>query len=527
MKTFLIIAWGVAQLAALLSGNFLIFVVMLLVDAVWLVAANLGRIADQQRRTASVVSSPSVASIQPTAVPSRDDKPQNPSSGPLEWWEVESEMSDALEVEVWEDGGGLGSSSGTVDFQRMEYSFSSSYDSASGWTNHLIRRIESGNWEFKELWSCDSTDYGSRRSLRTPIDSLNEEFKVGTPEWDAELEPQYRRRLAKAQGWNAFPEDMSKTIEAKYQAMLSFFRTHLGLRPGMSEEEFSTLKAGASAWEPPVHPEDATLERFVLECIEGPDKRSSFPIRNPGLSLVGKADDCAWRLRDSSALAHQFQIKLVDSEVTIRDLGGGIAINGEKLGEHNLAEGDQISFAATKLKVIECRTTPSEPRRSTQPKEKSKYQLWAESHPEDVQALQELGRREMAETQPLRAAHKERLRPLVEQKERSLTAARAAHDDMVRPHRAEYDRAVTPLQKAYGKADSDLAEQAARPFADQYRRATESARKLLREAEEAAEATYKAQVKPLDDALATALKPISDNYAEKRRVLQASFGGKP
>src|SRR5258708_29506368 len=87
-----------------------------------------------------------------------------------------------------------------------------------------------------------------------------------------------------------------------------------------------------------------------------------------------------------------------------------------------------------------------EPPAASKPKEKSDFHIWGETFPDALRSLGELHRRESEETAPLRAAHKERIRPFVEQKERTMAAAKAAYEDMVRPFREEYERATRPLR---------------------------------------------------------------------------------
>jgi hypothetical protein len=376
-------------------------------------------------------------------------------------------------------------------------------------------------WEFKELWTV-SRSAGGPENSRTPVDEVSEEYGVGTPKWDPELEAQYHRRVAKALSWKPIPGPLSSVLEKQFQLALSFFQEHPGLHPRMKEAEFRALQPGAPVWTPPVHSEGAAPERLVLGCVEGPDKGDWFPLRARGLLLVGRLPECEWQLHDPNALDRQFQLKVSDESVLLRDLGGGTAINGEKPGERTLVAGDIITFGWTALKVVERKSTPPEPPAAKESKKKSSWDIWGEAFPDASRALDELNRRAFAETAPLYAAHKERIRPLVEQKERSIAAAKAAHDDMVRPLEEEFVRVIAPLRAAYGKADSDLADEAMQPFREKLYRAKEPARKMLKDAEKAANDTYKAQVRPYDESLAREIDPLRKRHDEERAAIMNS-----
>jgi hypothetical protein len=515
-------AWIIAQLIALFTGNFLLFLIMVLIDAVWFVGAVLVGIANRQAPNPQMLSE--AASIDDTArargLPAARVAPTRPAPrDPDELW---SEMQELVDVRLPDGGDEYGWQHFSLDFARMEYSSSGGPrdDDFVSEGEAIIRRTESG-WEFKDLWTVSSS-FGKVKRSQTPVDEVNEEFGVGTPKWDPELEAQYRRRVVKALSWQKCPDDLSAVIEKHYLAAVAFFQQHPGLYPRISLKQLAALKPGGPVWKPPVHSENAAPERFVLACTKGEDEKDFFRLRDRGLLMVGRSPDCQWQLHAPAMLERQFQLKVGDETVLFRDLGGGTAVNGETPGERMLVAGDVLTFAGTSVKVIERKSTPPEAPEPKKPREKSSFDIWAETYPDAARQYRQINEQAWAEEKPVNAAYKERMRPFLEQKTRAIAAAKAAYDDMVRPFREELDHAVGPLLAAYGKADSDLADEAARPFREKFHRATAGAYQMLRDAEKAANATYEAQVKPLSEAQLGELRTIRKKYDERRAAIMNS-----
>ncbi|MBN2724839.1 MAG: FHA domain-containing protein, partial [Deltaproteobacteria bacterium] len=89
----------------------------------------------------------------------------------------------------------------------------------------------------------------------------------------------------------------------------------------------------------------------VLEIIEGNDAGKKFPL-SQGATVVGRGADSTFVLADLSVSRKHFQIVASGDGFLMQDLGSGngTKVNGVKLKERLLEDGDLITCGKTKIK---------------------------------------------------------------------------------------------------------------------------------------------------------------------------------
>ena len=99
----------------------------------------------------------------------------------------------------------------------------------------------------------------------------------------------------------------------------------------------------------------------LLEVIEGKDKGKKFPLKNN--ALVGRGTDCDFVLSDLTCSRKHFQILRSANGFILKDLGSGngTKVNGTKVREHPLQDGEIIKSGKTKLRFIHQRQPQRQP----------------------------------------------------------------------------------------------------------------------------------------------------------------------
>jgi pSer/pThr/pTyr-binding forkhead associated (FHA) protein len=75
---------------------------------------------------------------------------------------------------------------------------------------------------------------------------------------------------------------------------------------------------------------------------------TAYPLTRRHL-VIGRSDDCDVRLPDPGASRRHAEVRCVDDEVTIVDLGStnGTLVNGVRVQQADLADGDEIVIGET------------------------------------------------------------------------------------------------------------------------------------------------------------------------------------
>ncbi len=90
-----------------------------------------------------------------------------------------------------------------------------------------------------------------------------------------------------------------------------------------------------------------------LEVIAGGDRGATFPIRG-GETSVGRNADNGALLSDASVSRHHFALSRGGGRVRLRDLGSGngTRVNGQRVEEVELYDGDEIAAGTTRLRFV-------------------------------------------------------------------------------------------------------------------------------------------------------------------------------
>ena len=86
----------------------------------------------------------------------------------------------------------------------------------------------------------------------------------------------------------------------------------------------------------------------TLFVIRGTDQGSRFELSSHSIRL-GRDASNTLQIHDSEVSRHHAEIRRVDEDYTISDLGSsnGTFVNGQRIAQHNLASGDQIQMGGT------------------------------------------------------------------------------------------------------------------------------------------------------------------------------------
>lgn len=90
-----------------------------------------------------------------------------------------------------------------------------------------------------------------------------------------------------------------------------------------------------------------------LHVIAGPDAGRTFTIQSSEDSLLGRGQNCLYRLNDPRVSRSHALIRLDADRATIVDNGGsgGVIVNGAAINEHLLKLGDVIQIGDTQVRV--------------------------------------------------------------------------------------------------------------------------------------------------------------------------------
>ncbi|MFL5370024.1 MAG: FHA domain-containing protein [Myxococcales bacterium] len=89
---------------------------------------------------------------------------------------------------------------------------------------------------------------------------------------------------------------------------------------------------------------------FIVKAPSGLEK--AYPMRQMTLT-IGRSDQCDISVKDSSMSGRHAEIKKSDGDITIRDLGSanGIYLNGERIEEAELYDGDVLRLGQTSIRI--------------------------------------------------------------------------------------------------------------------------------------------------------------------------------
>ena len=81
-------------------------------------------------------------------------------------------------------------------------------------------------------------------------------------------------------------------------------------------------------------------------------ERRDFPL-NAAANVIGRKSDCALRIPTADVSRRHCEIKLLDKEITVRDLGSanGTYVNGTRIAETTLKAGDELAVGPVKFFV--------------------------------------------------------------------------------------------------------------------------------------------------------------------------------
>src|SRR5436190_19222683 len=90
-----------------------------------------------------------------------------------------------------------------------------------------------------------------------------------------------------------------------------------------------------------------------LHVVAGPDVGRTFTIQNSEDSLLGRGQNCLYRLNDPRVSRSHAFIRLEGDRATIEDNGGsgGLLVNGAPVKTHVLKLGDLIQLGDTQVRV--------------------------------------------------------------------------------------------------------------------------------------------------------------------------------
>src|SRR3954469_7894066 len=89
---------------------------------------------------------------------------------------------------------------------------------------------------------------------------------------------------------------------------------------------------------------------FIVKAPSGLEK--AYPMRQMTLT-IGRSDQCDISVKDSSMSGRHAEIKKSEGDITIRDLGSanGIYLNGERIEEAELYDGDVLRLGQTSIRI--------------------------------------------------------------------------------------------------------------------------------------------------------------------------------
>jgi len=126
-----------------------------------------------------------------------------------------------------------------------------------------------------------------------------------------------------------------------------------------------------------------------FNIVGGPDKGRVFPV-HPGNNQMGRHQEATYKLSDPRVSRYHCEIVAEGGKVVVKDAGGsgGVLINGKKITEHTLENGDLLQVGETLMKYqTEPAAASSTMTNLSQP---------AEHDPESVAQLAELSGRRLS-----------------------------------------------------------------------------------------------------------------------------------
>jgi pSer/pThr/pTyr-binding forkhead associated (FHA) protein len=143
---------------------------------------------------------------------------------------------------------------------------------------------------------------------------------------------------------DAYPDDeLSLTDQEASLALLEETRlAKLTSAPEAQEDEPEDENATRAG--PPIH----------LEVISGPDQGKTRRFRGIRM-VIGRTQECEFKLSDNSVSRRHVELVLGDAGVLLRDLGSGngTKVNGARVSEKMLQDGDEISLGKTRLRYVD------------------------------------------------------------------------------------------------------------------------------------------------------------------------------
>ena len=93
---------------------------------------------------------------------------------------------------------------------------------------------------------------------------------------------------------------------------------------------------------------------FRIVFVEGPDKGASHPLRELMGTVVGRSPTSHVHVRDRNVSRAHCQLRLLEDECTIEDLGStnGTFVNGLRITESALKPDDLVALGETKFRLL-------------------------------------------------------------------------------------------------------------------------------------------------------------------------------
>jgi len=95
---------------------------------------------------------------------------------------------------------------------------------------------------------------------------------------------------------------------------------------------------------------DGVSANFIVKGPSGVEK--SYPMRQLAVT-IGRSDQCDISVKDSSMSGKHAEISKINGEIKVRDLGSanGIYLNGERIEEGELFDGDVLRLGQTSVRI--------------------------------------------------------------------------------------------------------------------------------------------------------------------------------
>jgi len=95
---------------------------------------------------------------------------------------------------------------------------------------------------------------------------------------------------------------------------------------------------------------DGVSANFIVKGPSGVEK--SYPMRQLAVT-IGRSDQCDISVKDSSMSGRHAEISKINGEIKVRDLGSanGIYLNGERIEESELFDGDVLRLGQTSVRI--------------------------------------------------------------------------------------------------------------------------------------------------------------------------------